>query len=67
MVNGSLFPTMRIQSQNRWAAAGSKDTELGVKMETELERQKFTRGFKLEAIKSGNGSRVGSRRGPGFE
>jgi hypothetical protein len=35
-----------------WPAPGSEDTELGVLMELEwvMERRKFTRGFKLEAV-----------------
>lgn len=36
-----------------WPAAGFKDTELGVcmKLEVGMDRRKFTREFKLEAVK----------------
>ena len=36
-----------------WPAPGSEDTELGVLMELEvvMERRKFTREFKLEAVR----------------
>jgi len=42
-----------LHDQSSWAAAGSEDTELGVMMNWRwvMERRKFTREFKLEAVK----------------
>ena len=42
-----------------WPAPGSEDTELGVLIELEVghERRKFTREFKLEAVRLIQGSR----------
>ena len=50
-VSVNFVPLVICRNAVLWPAPGSEDTELGVLMELEVGRRKFTREFKLEAVR----------------